>query len=270
MAQPPNNFFAQNIYTIPSPGEINGTGGGIEIPGIRVGADRGQAIGTLDFYQTDTWKSLNPKVFIFMPKKRRRERGTPGDPSYVSPRPSRMVHPTHLAGSNVKWWGGINRFSGNFGNDGNAILLRHTEFVLPTTVPYTWFNLNDMGLDPYEWCAYTDTSTGIKRQTASADFPVPANNLGSWESGDLYCVSLGKKEQWAYPLNPGFSNQKKKFKFAIVIDNPNATVERPYLIGPMSDSIVLRFRNINQTDPVSGNPLFDLAFTPDHISKVIS
>jgi len=269
MAQPPNNFFAENIFTIPSPGEINGTGGAIEIPGIRVGAHKGQAIGTLDFYQTDTWKSLNPKVFLFMPKRRRRQRSEPGDPSYLSPRPSRMVHPTHLAGSNVKWWGGINRFSGNFGADGNAIILRHTEFVLPTTIPYTWFNLNDMGLDPYEWCTYVDLDTGFKRQTTSADFPVPDTNLGSREDpSDNYYVSLGRKEIYTDPLRIKFSSQKKKFKFAIVIDNPNATVERPYLIGPMSDSIVLRFRDTGLSD--AGRSFFDLAFTPDHISRVIS
>jgi hypothetical protein len=270
MAQAPNNFFAENIFTRPPITPIGGTGGGIEIPGIRVGASKGEVMGTLDFYQTDTWKSLNPKIFIFMPKKRRQKRNNPGHPMYVSPRPSRMVHPVHLTGSNVKWWGGIPRFNGPFGEDGNAIILRHTEFVLPTTVPYTWFNLNNMGLDPYEWCTYENLNTQAKRQTVSADFPVPSGNLGEYTSGDPYRVSLGRRGAYSNPLGAEFSNQKKKFKFAIVIDNPNATVDSPYLIGPMSDSIVLRFRFTSQTDPVSGLQLYDLAFTPDHISRVIS
>lgn len=270
MAQRPNNYFAENIFTRPPITPIGGTGGGIEIPGIRVGAYQGEAMGTLEFYQTDTWKSLNPKIFIFMPKKRARERHAPGEPNYRGPRPSRMVHPTHLAGSNVKWWGGIPRFSGPLGQDGNAILLRHTEFVLPTTTPYTWFNLNNMGLDPYEWCTYTDINTHTKRQTTSADFPVPSGNLGDYNSGDYYRVSLGRRGTYSSPLNAEFSNQKKKFKFAIVIDNPNATVDSPYLIGPMSDSIVLRFRYTFQNDPDTGLALYDLAFTPDHISRVIS
>jgi hypothetical protein len=265
MAEKPNNFFAENIFNRPPITPNGGTGGGIEIPGIRVGAVSGKVMGTLDFYQTDTWKSLNPKVFIFIPKRRRKERHQ-GQPDYVSPRPSRMVHPTHLAGSNTKWWGGINKFQ-----EGGTTILRHTEFVLPTTVPYTWFNLKNMGLSPYEWCTYKDYNTEVKRQTTAADFPVPSNKLGDWDTtGDPYSVSLGKKAQYSRPLDVSFSNQKKKFKFAIVIDNPNATNDSPYLIGPMSDSVVLRFRYTGDTDPESGNRLYDLVFTPDHISKVLS
>jgi hypothetical protein len=268
MAQAPNNYFAENIFTRPPMTPNGGTGGGIEIPGIRVGAVQGEVMGTLDFYQTDTWKSLNPKVFMFMPKKRRRMRSGPGAPDYIRPLPSRMVHPVHLAGSNVKWWGGIPRFNTN---EGNGVILRHTEFVLPTTVPYTWFNLNNMGLSPYEWCTYLNTDTGFKRQTTSADFPVPSNKLGDWDTtGDPYSVSLGRKSQYSHPLDVSFSNQKKKFKFAIVIDNPNATVDSPYLIGPMSDSVVLRFCYTGDIDPESRNRLHNLAFTPDHISRVIS
>ena len=269
MAERPNNFFAENIFTRPPITPIGGTGGGIEIPGIRVGAVQSGVMGTLEFYQTDTWKSLNPRIFLFTPKRRRRKQNNPGDPDYVSPRPSRMVHPTHLAGSNVKWWGGMPRFGGAFGQDGNALILRHTEFVLPTTVPYSWFNLNNLGLDPYEWCNYVNLMDGTKRQTTSADFPVPASNVGANNGGDPFYVQMANsiKNDGAYSgfLGIQFSNQKKKFKFAIVIDNPNATANSPYLIGPMSDSVVLRFAH-----ETGGTGMFNLSITPDHISKVIT
>lgn len=255
MAERPNNFFAENIFTRPPITPIGGTGGGIEIPGIRVGTYKGEVMGTLEFYQTDTWKSLNPRLFLFTPKRRRRIRHAPGEPGYKAARPSRMVHPTHLAGSNVKWWGGINRFPSG------AIILRHTEFVLPTTTPYSWFNLNNMGLDPYEWC-----TAGIgddSRQTVAGDFPINTEMIGK-----KYRIGKPSRDDWAIPLYIDFSSQKKKFKFAIVIDNPNATVDSPYLMGPMSDSIVLRF--IKEPGTTGPESMFYLGFTPDHISRVIS
>lgn len=266
MATPPNNYFAQNVITIPDALPNNGgTGSGIEIPKIKVGTIRGEVMGSLDFYQTDTWKSLNPKIFLFTPKKRRIQKSEIGRPDYVSPRPSRMVHPTHLAGSNVKWWGGIPRYSQN---NGNGIILRHTEFVLPVTTPYKQFSLNNMGLDPYEWCVYTNLENGVKRQTVQSDFPVSSNNLGKWNGIDNpFYVSLGKAYGYSDPLPIGFSNQKKKFKFAIVIDNPNPTADSPYLIGPMSDTVVLKFKHLGSNGQ---NIIFGLTFTPDHISNVIA
>jgi len=257
MATPPNNYFATNVITIPSPGLVTGGNGSIEIPKIKVGTIQDQVMASLDFYQTDTWKSLNPRIFLFTPKKRRRQMGNPGDAWYKSARSSRIVHPTHLAGGNVKWWGGINKYT-----EGGALILRHTEFQLPTTVPYTWFNLNNLGLNSYEWCVYVDTASNSKRQTTAADFPVPSSNLGGDPNGTGFYMSLGKKVGYERLLPIGFSSQKKKFKFAIVIDNPNATTERPFLIGPMSDAVVLRFKKAND--------LYGLSFTPDHISKIIT
>jgi hypothetical protein len=363
MAQQPNNFFAENIITIPSPGEVTGNGSGsIEIPKINVGTMKGEAIASLDFYQTDTWKSLNPKIFLFRHKKSKPSKN----------KPAGFVHPTHLIGSDVKWWGGSSRFTGYGENE----ILRHTEFQLPLTVPRQYFNLNNLGLSPYEWCTYQyqaftgcnqpsivyrlqggkgsrgglyysdvtaidiynnkvryqteingipyaiyyssyrnqwallrdgdgdgdetallntndDCPVGAwellgrykdilyfnfmlnngdvqRRQSVQSDFPIPIQQAGSDGLSLNYFVNLNGRAEYSEPLSSAFSKEKMKFKFAIVIDNPNATKERPYLIGPMSDTIVLRFNRLPVSSPITGDTQVDLKFTPDHINRVIS
>jgi hypothetical protein len=114
--------------------------------------------------------------------------------------------------------------------------------------------------------------TFLRRQSVAADYDQfnpqqignDTNNLG------YYFQISGKIAKDGYEVIDcpdacitvasavGFSSQKQKFKVAIVIDNPNPTPDAPYLIGPMSDTFVLRFAN--DSEP---------RFTTDNISRVV-
>lgn len=108
-------------------------------------------------------------------------------------------------------------------------------------------------------------SNVIKRQSVASDFSeyagfgcISQNGSISKNTGIYFNMNL---RNGGYG-SADFSNQKIHFKLAIVIDNPNATPESPYLIGPMSDAFVLRF--------AKGNNLGTFCkFTNDYINNIL-
>lgn len=110
----------------------------------------------------------------------------------------------------------------------------------------------------------------IKRQSVVSDFDTFSPLLIGDLNSPLYFIMSGKSRGNGYKeincekdcipaiSHVKLSNQKQKFKLAVVIDNPNPTPDSPYLIGPMSDTFVLRFSQ-------SGVP----KFTSDHVSKIV-
>lgn len=101
-------------------------------------------------------------------------------------------------------------------------------------------NASDSGVH-FDFFMIDLVETVTKRQALLSDLPeYSVNNIGEnslIEKG--YCFSINTPKSYFGDL--AWTRQKIKFKLAIVIDNPNATSDKPYLIGPMSDSFVLRF-----------------------------
>lgn len=238
----------------------NNLGINIEIPKLIARTVAGNVVFSLDFYQSDAWKALNPRIFLYRVRKRKRifKSGNP-----VIKKATGFVHPTNTAGAQPggRWWTGEQRIM-TFISSAPDPLIRHTEFPLLSTVPYESFNLPD--LSPYEWVQYTDLNTATIRQSTATDFPVPDTNVGINVTGTFYVKFFQKKKVQMFPVStrfPGARGMKSIFRFAIVIDNPIATPEAPYLIGPMSDNVALKF---NYTFP-SG--LVDLVFTTAYVNK---
>jgi hypothetical protein len=344
----------------------------IEIPKLVVRTTRQDVQVNLDFYQNTEWQKYNPKIFLFRIKSAKRKKTG----LTIKYKGSGFVHPTDLNSTNSKFWGGSSKYSDS---SGAGTILRHTEFELPTNVPYSKFIMSDLGLDKYEWvnyiyediapcvtrikilyetsfgpeevdvspngyinnkpyynfviegidyrlywdpvanwvatpvtligsgqfdvisnitndCPYSNpgvytpvnqtgtvtfinfavnTTTAIlKRQSVAADYAdYSAFQIGGDGEGKGYGLSMSSRKGggWREFNCPNLcfagayndrnlSNQKIKFKLAIVIDNPNATPENPYLIGPMSDTFVLRFGQ---------NPGHPLGFTNDYISGIL-
>jgi hypothetical protein len=74
--------------------------------------------------------------------------------------------------------------------------------------------------------------TKIKRQSVVDDFKKSSLE----DIGQRFLINGSQKR-----YKDSFYNQKIYFKLAVVIDNPNPTADAPYLIGPMSESFVLKF-----------------------------
>ena len=136
-----------------------------------------------------------------------------------------------------------------------------------------WTLLNNTGQATFiAFSVNTVQPTFLRRQSVASDYVSfnpqqignDTNNLG------YYFQISGKIKKSAYKeiecpgacvtvaSGVGLSSQKQKFKVAIVIDNPNPTPDAPYLIGPMSDTFVLRFANDSKPK-----------FTTDNISRVV-
>jgi hypothetical protein len=238
----------------------NNLGVGIEIPKLIARTAAGNVVFSLDFYQSDAWKALNPRIFLYRVRKRKRifKSGNP-----VIKKATGFVHPTNTAGTQPggRWWTGEQKIM-TFISSAPDPLIRHTEFPLLSTVPYESFNLPD--LSPYEWVQYRDIINNTYRQSTVADFPVPVTNVGEDFTGTFYVKFFQTKRTQMFPVStrrPAASNMKSIFRFAIVIDNPIATPEAPYLIGPMSDNVALKF---NYDNPSS---LVDLVFTTAYVNK---
>jgi len=141
------------------------------------------------------------------------------------------------------------------------------------TAPGSWTIENNTGLATFIFFQVnTVEATYLRRQSVAADY----NSFNPQQIGDdtnglgYYFQISGKIKKSGYRViscpdacinlisTVGFSSQKQKFKVAIVIDNPNPTPDAPYLIGPMSDTFVLRFAN--EAEP---------KFTTDNISRVV-
>lgn len=236
----------------------NDLGVGIEIPKLIARTVNGDVTCSLDFYQSDAWKALNPRIFLFRARKKKRIFKA-GEPTIN--KPAGFVHPTHTAGTQPggRWWTGEQRIMQSNSPDP---LIRHTEFPLLSTVPYQSFNLAD--LSPYEWVQYANTITNTLRQSTAADFPVPTNAVGADAGGNgFYVKFFNAKVTNMFPSGDRVINaggMKRKFRFAIVIDNPNATPDAPYLIGPMSDNVALKFNYDIGADSV------DLRFTTAYVN----
>lgn len=241
----------------------NDLGVGIEIPKLIARTVNGDVTCSLDFYQSDAWKALNPRIFLFRARKKKRIFKA-GEPTIN--KPAGFVHPTHTAGTQPggRWWTGEQRIMQSSSSAPDP-LIRHTEFPLLSTVPYQSFNLVD--LSPYEWVEYANAITNTLRQSTAADFPVPTTATGYDSAGNgFYVKFFNAGKTVMYPSNNRINRSggmKRKFRFAIVIDNPNATPDAPYLIGPMSDNVALKF--VNDGDPITG--LVDLTFTTAYVNR---
>jgi hypothetical protein len=231
-------------------------GGSIEIPKLVARIQYGTVLFNLDFYQTDAWKALNPRIFLYRmaPQKRKQTAGG------TVQMPRTFVHPSNTAGVQPggKWWTGTQTIQAVIGT--GSPLIRHTEFAIPTTVPYQSFTLPD--LSPYEWMVYVNTVTEEYRQCTSADFPIPQTAVGTdTNSNGFYVRPFNSRKADMFPTSSrgaGSSKMKVKFRFAIVIDNPNATPDAPYLIGPMSENVTVKFFGEGS----------DIHFAPDYVNRL--
>jgi hypothetical protein len=239
----------------------NDLGVGIEIPKLIARTVNGDVVFSLDFYQSDAWKALNPRIFLYRARKKRRifKAG-----SATINKPAGFVHPTNTAGTQPggRWWTGEQRIMQSTSSAPDP-LIRHTEFSLLTTVPYQSFNLAD--LSPYEWVEYRDVNANTIRQSTASDFPIIDTAAGNdTGSNGFYVKFFNAKVSTMFPpavRATSGGGMKRTFRFAIVIDNPNATPDAPYLIGPMSDNVDLKFN----WDQFSG--LVSLTFTTAYVNK---
>lgn len=240
----------------------NELGVSIEIPKLIARAVNGDVTFSLDFYQSDAWKKLNPRIFLYRVRKKRTIRKN----FSTTRKPSGFVHPTNTAGVQPggRWWTGSQKII-EFVYSAPDPLIRNTEFLLPTTVPYKYFNLAD--LNPYQWVMYCDQNANTARQSTATDFPVPTTAVGA-DDGNIngfYVKMFQAGKSFMYPTSNRVvkaSKMKTIFRFAIVIDNPNATPDAPFLIGPMSENVALKFN----TDLNSA--LTTLTFTTSYVNKI--
>lgn len=243
----------------------NDLGVGIEIPKLIARAAGGDVTFALDFYQSDAWKALNPRIFLYRARKKKVLK-VPNQLSIT--KPTGFVHPTNTAGTQPggRWWTGEQIIQPVIGS-ALGPLIRHTEFPLTETVPYKSFTLPD--LDRYEWFLYYDFLTNTYRQTVASDFPVDVTVMGNITPPATYAIRpFGVTSSPLFPKNSRSikaAKMKVKFKFAIVIDNPNPTPDKPYLIGPMSDIVTLRF----VFEQLSSG-LWGIQFTPDYVNNIAS
>jgi len=240
----------------------NNLGVGIEIPKLIARTVNGNVVFSLDFYQSDAWKAFNPRIFLYRVRKKKRifKSG-----NLLIKKSTGFVHPTNTAGAQPggRWWTGEQKIMTFIGSAPDP-LIRHTEFPLLSTVPYESFNLPD--LSPYEWVQYRNTNTNTYRQSTAADFPVPDTNVGADTAGTFYVKFFQAKKGAMFPevnRSKGAGGMKSTFRFAIVIDNPNATPEAPYLIGSMSDNVDLKFIYNSLSNMV------DLVFTTAYVNKTV-
>jgi hypothetical protein len=245
----------------------NDLGIGIEIPKLIVKANAEDIQFSLDFYNSDAWKALNPKIFLYKMSKSKKVK-TAGN--YTRKRKG-FVHPTNTAGIQPggRWWTGEQLIQ--LGNTPVTNMTRHTEFPLTETLPYKTFTLPDLSM--YEWLGHYGPTI---RQCTALDFPASDDIIGQNtdpESFNYYIKPFGTSAIGLYdfPRAIRASNMKIKFRFAIVIDNPNATPDQPFLIGPMSENVVLRFaKSANGQYPNVPQGYVIPIFTPDHISSIAS
>jgi hypothetical protein len=136
-----------------------------------------------------------------------------------------------------------------------------------------WTIVNNSGQATFiAFSVNTVEATFLRRQSVASDYVSFNPQQIGGDTNDLgyYFQISGKIRKSGYRelscpdacinviSSIGLSSQKQKFKVAIVIDNPNPTPDAPYLIGPMSDTFVLRFAN--EAEP---------KFTTDNISRVV-
>ena len=116
---------------------------------------------------------------------------------------------------------------------------------------------------------YCDQNANTARQTTATDFPVPTTAVGA-DNGNIngfYVKMFQAGKSFMYPTSNRdvkASKMKTIFRFAIVIDNPNATPDAPFLIGPMSENVVLKFNTDNNSQ------LTRLTFTTSYVNKITS
>ena len=89
------------------------------------------------------------------------------------------------------------------------------------------------GLDFEYFVINNYTPIEFKRQSTKKDF---SRDFGTDAIGRTFQMNGSRKS-----FREKHYNQKIYFKLAIVIDNPNPTADAPYLIGPMSETFVLKF-----------------------------
>ena len=153
----------------------------ITIPNLKVGTLYGDVYASLDFYTCQEWLNHNPRIFLFRTKGRKK---ADKDNNFKG-RPSQFVHPTHLAKSGSKWFSG----SASYHQFGGAPILRHTEFSIPNFTPYQRFNLNDVGLDKYEWVTYAEKGCeqiGIEYHTNYGNYSLSASVAGQINGKPYY------------------------------------------------------------------------------------
>jgi hypothetical protein len=130
-----------------------------------------------------------------------------------------------------------------------------------------WHMTNDTtsGITFYSFIVNNNVTTR-KRQALLSDISQYNNYSSIGDYSDTW-----NNEQYCFYINTpkvaygdkSFAKEKIHFKLAIVIDNPNATPDKPFLIGPMSDAFVVRFMR----GAINGQYA---KFTNDYISKIMT
>jgi hypothetical protein len=175
--------------------------------------------------------------------------------------------------SYILYWDIGDNWSAHPTSDPEKDIISSFTGACPSDPPGTYTLLNNTGQATFIFFQVTTVGTTyLKRQSVASDYDQfnpqqignDTNNLG------YYFQISGKIKKSGYreiscpdacvvvASEVGLSSQKQKFKVAIVIDNPNPTPDAPYLIGPMSDTFVLRFATEQQPK-----------FTTDNISRVV-
>ena len=174
--------------------------------------------------------------------------------------------------SYILYWDPVNNWSAHPTSDTENDIISNITGECPASGG-GWTIVNNTGQATFIFFQVnTVEATYLKRQSVASDYNSfnPQQIGGDTNNLGYYFQISGKIKKSGYKQitcpdacinaisNAGFSSQKQKFKVAIVIDNPNPTPDAPYLIGPMSDTFVLRFANEQQP-----------RFTTDNISKVV-
>jgi hypothetical protein len=174
--------------------------------------------------------------------------------------------------SYILYWDPVTNWSAHPTSDTENDIISNITGECPAPVS-GWTIVNNSGQATFIFFQVnTVEATFLRRQSVASDYvSFNPQQIGGDTNGLGYYFQIsGKIKKGGYrELNcpdacvtqgssVGLSSQKQKFKVAIVIDNPNPTSDAPYLIGPMSDTFVLRFANQSQPK-----------FTTDHVSRIV-
>ena len=201
------NDVVQNItdFVCGNPGEPE-----IEIPQLNI-QSQGKYVYASIFpgVESNLYLSYNPKIFLFVKKngktKKVRDINDVLQGKYYF---GGWHHTTHMQGINFP-----NR---NF-YSGSTACSTHSEFPLIITQPYQRQILNSF--NPGEFYVY---------EQYGSSSPAPLNGTISWSELAQFKVRGRKKEDFARSVY---------FRFAIGIENPDATSKYPVIFGPLTASI---------------------------------
>lgn len=213
---------------------------GLSIPKLKIGIGTdneylaNDIIVSLDGMGNRTFLELSPRIFLFQYRPRRRPK-TVITPAVI--KPAGFYHPVDanaatVHGATSKWYGGSRR-----DHNGISLLPRNTEWPLAITKVGEKQTINDIQFERY--FQVQGLLINPRRDLLLSDFPLAPTdrtyNRGShWSSGaKIYARNL-------------------IMKFAIGVKNPDPkTGENPWIMGPMSDTIITRIDRRNRSRFIS-------------------